>query len=400
MKSWDCFDTLVARLYYGPHTVFAEAGRRLGIENFVQQRMYAEQISNKTYTDIYNHLPGADPEVEFQVELEHCFGITENILQVEDGDVIVSDMYLSESQIRKILEKCGLNKDVQIYVTPDGKHKGYVWSMLPQVSLHTGDNLQADVYSAQQAGIPTYHYTGALLNGVEQYVAQFDENLACWMRYVRLKCPGDDEHNFKKYWEDQSNYNLPVLALASLELPEDQEIVFNYRDCVYFKPLYEAITGKKSYSVTTSRKCYRNPSKPYINYVVNETKNRVLVDLQGTGSSVRDFFAKLNISQPTTIYVCGPVEEPTIGLSASCSDAIEKHNCSYTGTLVNWTDIPIHASFEHSSYIIEPQRQAMLHAVNSAKYFKIRPNRPLIHELLVAMSTDFTVQNMSWIDNH
>jgi predicted HAD superfamily hydrolase len=210
MNSWDCFDTLVARRFVEPYTIFEEVGRRLGIEKFSKLRRWAEKNSDRTYEGIYKNLPNIDSNIEFQVELEHCFGIVENINKVQDGDIIVSDMYLTKDQIRQILISCGLKKDVEIYVTPDGKHRGTIWSSLPKIDLHVGDNLRSDVESPRSYGITAEHYTGHQFNETEKFVSDFDFELACWMRYVRLQCPysrGD-----KLFWLDQSNLNLPVLA--------------------------------------------------------------------------------------------------------------------------------------------------------------------------------------------
>jgi predicted HAD superfamily hydrolase len=127
MNSWDCFDTLVARRFFHPHSIFEEVERISGCKGFVKLRKSFEKTGNLTYKEIYDQITDVDPDLEFNLELEHCFGIPENINKVKDGDIIISDMYLSESQVRKILENCGLKKDVKIIVTLDGKK--YLYNM-------------------------------------------------------------------------------------------------------------------------------------------------------------------------------------------------------------------------------------------------------------------------------
>jgi hypothetical protein len=395
MNSWDCFDTLVARRFVEPYTVFEEVGKRLGIEKFSKLRRWAEKNSDKTYEGIYKNLPGVDPNVEFQVELEHCFGIVENMNRVKDGDIIVSDMYLSENQIRQILISCGLTKDVKIYVTPAGKHNGTVWPTLPKINLHIGDNFKSDVESPRNYGITSEHYTGHSLNEIEKFVSESDHELACWMRYVRLQCPytGDG----KLFWLDQSNLNLPVLALASLELP-NKPIAFTYRDSVYWHPLYEAITGKNARRLDVSRMCYYNPTPEFIDYVLKQTEGHVIADLQGSGKSLKAFF-KENL--PEAIYICGFVEDPFICLEQKVGDSIERHNCSNLGPLVGWNhNGPIRNICENDPSIVKIQASAMEIATRSAKLFNIKKNKNLFSNLIWRMRKNFTWKNVSWESVH
>jgi predicted HAD superfamily hydrolase len=169
MISWDCFDTLVARRFFEPTSIFDEVGKRLNIPNFKKMRIAAERTSDGTYDGIYRNLPGIDAMVEFQVELEHCFGIVENINKVQDGDIIVSDMYFNSDQVLKILINCGLKKQVSITVTAGGKKKGWVWDTIPRPELHIGDNEHSDVFSPTQKSIPAKLYTGYKFNDLETY---------------------------------------------------------------------------------------------------------------------------------------------------------------------------------------------------------------------------------------
>jgi hypothetical protein len=386
MNSWDCFDTLVARRFVYPQSIFEEVSKRLKIDNFVKLRIKAEKRSDGTYEGIYKNLSGIDCNIEFEIELEHLYGIKENIDKVRDGDIVVSDMYFSKEQISKILKSCGLKKNIEIYVTPDGKRKGYIWQHLPKIDLHTGDNYKSDVESPNKFGILTEQYYEHKLNSVEEFVYSSDINLACWMRYVRLSCPYISSHE-KQLWNDQSNFNLPVLALASLELP-DKNIAFTFRDSIYWQQIYEVLTNKKSKQLHVSRQCYLNPSIEFNNYVLSTVKDHIIVDLQGTGRSLKEFF-KNNL--PESIYICGPTEYPVVSIAGKSSDSIERHNISSLGTLIDYTkDGPKRAECEHNSEIIKVQKNAIDVAVNSAKFFKIKRNKSLLINLLQRMKNNYT----------
>lgn len=394
MNSWDCFDTLVARRYLDPKTVFDEVGFRLKIPDFRSIRIRAEKTSDGTYEGIYKNLPGINPDVEFQVELEHCFGIIENINKVADDDIIISDMYFTSEQIRRILENCGLKKKIEIIVTKDGKRKGWVWNKAPICDLHIGDNYKSDVKSAEKYNRKAVHYVSSFLNDIEEFISKKDYDLALWMRYVRLNCPYDDAHR-RNIWIDQSNFNIPALALSVLEFP-NEEIAFTSRDCVYLKPLYEKITGKISYMFEASRHCYQNPTEEYRKYIEDITKNKLIVDLQGSGRSPVKFFGKI----PNILYVTGPVISGVNSIIEKTSDAIEKHNCARYGSLIGWNNGPIRASLEHDLSIVETQEVAIKTAVNSVNFFKIKKNKDLIYELVKRMKHTYTYKNVITLKSH
>jgi hypothetical protein len=48
MNSWDCFDTLVARRFFHPHSIFEEVERISGRKGFVKLRKSFEKTGNLT----------------------------------------------------------------------------------------------------------------------------------------------------------------------------------------------------------------------------------------------------------------------------------------------------------------------------------------------------------------
>jgi predicted HAD superfamily hydrolase len=129
MNSWDVFDTLLARKFINPKTVFDEVEKRIGDPEFKSKRIAAEKETKRdegNYWDIYRLLPEYDPQVELDVEMEHNYPIMENLMRVQDGDLILSDMYLPPDFIMSMLRNCGLEADVDIIVTRYGKKHGYM----------------------------------------------------------------------------------------------------------------------------------------------------------------------------------------------------------------------------------------------------------------------------------
>jgi FMN phosphatase YigB (HAD superfamily) len=397
MNSWDCFDTLIARRFYHPKTVFDEVGRRLDDPEFKAKRVAAEKASNKTYADIYKRLPGIDPQIELDVELEHHFPIMENMLKVKDGDLILSDMYLPKEFIERLLRKCGLDKQVDIIVTPNGKKKGWIWSEVKSkyiIETHYGDNKKSDVASAQAHGINGV-YTGAFdFNEIERIVYKQDKHLACWMRYLRLVCPYTNEDDIKLY-NDQADINLPVLALATLELP-DTPIAFSYRDCHIWHALYEALTGKSGYRLDVSRKMWLEPNQYFDEYIKFVKENNItIVDLQGRGQSILSYYKG---NPPPTIYLGGKVPPYIKKLTTFKSKSYEKHNCYELGPVIDWDENgPIRGRNDHPLHIAKIHSMAKDIAISSVKQFNIVPNKEILEYLVrLYVKDNFTNQSIEW----
>jgi hypothetical protein len=384
MNSWDCFDTLIARRFYHPHSIFDIVAEKLQIPNFKQMRISAEINSNQTYDGIYKNLPQINSQIEIETELEHCFPIIENINKVEDGDLIISDMYHSATFIESLLRKCGLNKDVKFLVHPNHKSSGEIWKLIKGINIHTGDNLHSDIAMAKKYNIKTSYYTECHFTDVEKRVFCVDKFLAYWMRYIRLSFPYLTEKE-KKLWVDQSQSNLPALALGSLELPTDKNMVFNYRDCIYWRPMYEKITKRTSKEFHSSRAYYIRSSIEYREYAYSRIKDSVLVDLQGSGNSVDSFFGK----DIEYLYLAGPSKK---SITKVPSDAIEKHNCADIGTLIGWDkNGPIRDKCEHDKTTTSVQKTASSFAINSINLFgNFHKNSTLLKLLVEIMSNNYT----------
>jgi hypothetical protein len=400
MTSWDCFDTLIARRYVHPHSVFNEVGKQLGISDFTELRIEAEKQSNGTYDDIYNRLPGIDKNIELQIEKEHLFPIVENMNRVNDGDIIVSDMYLSVEQVTDLLRSCGLTKDVKVYVTWGGKWDGWIWDKIERPDLHVGDNLRSDVLVPREKGINVEFYTDHAFNDVELETSKLDVELACWMRMTRLSCPYRDSN--KLIWNDQAGLNIPTLALASLELP-DEPLAFTYRTSANWLTIYKAVVGGDAIEYQTSRQCYADASDAFVKYFQEQIIDgcRTIVDVQGSGKSLESFLIRTNLPTPGMIYLTGPVSMNYSSIARNASgfeewlnvktDACEKLNLLDVGAISSWDDSGIkRLSCEHDLQIVKVQQEAIEVAIDLLKYFNIQPNKQLLLMLLEKMNNCFT----------
>lgn len=401
MKTWDCFDTLIGRRYVHPVTIWEEVGRRIGDPNFVQKRKDAGRGAGHVYSKFYDNLPGIDPQVELDVEVDHAYPIVENMQQVKDGDIIISDMYLPTEQVEKMCRKAGLDKDVKFIVTPKGKKKGYIWNEVPkeQIELHTGDNQKTDYNSPINAGVPASLYTGCHFTEIEKAVSKGNPNLAAWMRYTRLQCPYTDSKS-RQFWIDQANGNLPMLALASLELP-DKPIAFTYRDSVHWQPLYEAMTGRKGRKLSSSRTMYKKATPEFRQYVEETTRDAVIVDLFGSGKRIFGFF---NGNPPPTIYLAGLTRPHVQNVTgARGSKSLEKHNCSFEGPLVDWNASgPVFGDNDHPSDVATIQHQAMKIAIEATKYYPINKDTKQLRYIIDTMcrKDNFTDINTPWAQDN
>lgn len=397
MNSWDCFDTLIARRFFYPKTIFDVVGQQLNDPDFKSKRIAAEKSSNKTYQDIYARLPNIDPQIELDVELEHSFPIMENMSKVQDGDLILSDMYLSKEFVEKLLRKCGLTKKVDIIVTPDGKKKGWIWKSIKEkykIDAHYGDNQKSDVISANLHGINGI-YTGAFdFSNTERLVYTHDKQLACWMRYIRLQNPYTSNHH-TQLWNDQANINLPVLALATLELP-DTPIAFTYRDCYNWHKIYQAMTGKKGYKLDVSRKLYLEPNENFNNYMSFVKENGcTIVDLQGKGKSILTYYKG---NPPRTVYIGGKTPDYIEQLVPYNTKSMEKHNCYKEGPIIDWTNNgPVRDVNDHPIEVAEIHEKAGDIASASVVNFKFKRNRDLLLRLVKLYDTNnYTNKHVTW----
>ena len=333
LRSWDIFDTLIARRCIFPQNVFKIVEQISKIKGFMNVRIAAEQsILNKgknfNLDDIYKamtkisnvseELANKLKNFECDIEIEQAIPITENLNKVKSGDILISDMYLPEEIIRRMLDKVGLFVPVEIVITSGGKANGNIWKQLKNQNayiFHTGDNEISDVKNPRQFGFDS---SWTILNRINQFEKLFlekDFEFAAYLRELRLRNPFNED--IKRIYWSLFIINLAMLILFIKQIDAIQK-KFNFeylgfcgRDTYYMYQLYKKFKKDKGEIIPASdylhysRKLIINSKNDVVDYFSNRMGNRraLLIDLLGTGLH----FDKLRkeINNPYSILICG-----------------------------------------------------------------------------------------------
>jgi predicted HAD superfamily hydrolase len=171
MNSFDVFDTLIARRTVTTRYVWQQLEKEFNIPAFASQRPIPDD-GTKTFLEVYQALVSSGVisadllqplmDRELALEIEHSYPIQENMDRVNDGDMLISDMYLPASAILQMVRAAGLNRQVTIYQSNADKGKGIVWKelMSSPPALHLGDNQVTDFQQPQTYGIRSELYSG------------------------------------------------------------------------------------------------------------------------------------------------------------------------------------------------------------------------------------------------
>lgn len=359
-RSFDVFDTLIGRLHYHPHSVFDLVEKKFPYPGFKSLRISSEIQSNGTLEDIYRNvkrLSGENDELinklmefEINIDSEYTFPILENINLIRDNDLLISDTYYNETHLKQLLEKNGFNKKVKYIVSPSGKSSGRVFCDLRKKmfnGVHLGDNRHSDFYQPINHGIKAIHFKDSDLTDIEKFLeGRGNQQLAYFIRAVRLSNPYRKESTDYFIWNSQSQYNLPVLVLSAFYIKryalekKFNKILFTTRDCCLLKKIFDSLFPSFLTEVFhSSRKVLYNPSSFFINYVKNiYDQNCLIVDLQGTGNSIFSFFNKYLEIDPNVLYLIGhQISRKYPAILTNGSDTIEKFNYDIIGPLIDFT---------------------------------------------------------------
>lgn len=326
LKTWDIFDTLIARRCVFPHGVFQIVEQVSKVKGFTQARMTAEKNiadSNPNYNldDIYEqfqkntgvqkNICDALKKLECDVEFDQSIPITENIRQVKAGDILISDMYLPEAFVRRLLDKAELLVPVEIVITSGGKASGRVWKQLAKQKefvFHIGDNQNTDVKNPRLAGFESALSILSNPNKIEQWLLQNDFNFGAYLREIRLRNPFTEEIK-RLYWE-LFTLNIGVLLLLVQQLDALQKkygfeyLGFCGRDTHYLRLLYEKYKRDRNEEPVPndylyySRKLVRNSGKELAKYFAAKINGRkaLMMDLIGTGTHLNNMRVKFGLN--------------------------------------------------------------------------------------------------------
>ncbi|WP_323921437.1 HAD family hydrolase [Aeromonas caviae] len=217
--SFDIFDTLLFRPFKRPSDMFDfmsdDVAYLIGRHHiqFKDIRRQSEKLAfeaaiargeGETHIDeIYEHfkvLTGCTPAqtekvkaLEMQLEYDllyvrECAKTAFNLaISLGKRVIIISDMYLPQDFLEKILHKNGYQGYERIFVSSTAKQKKHSGRLFDhvlaelkvpaQTILHVGDNLQADVIKAKERGIKPFHLVKA-----SEVFEQSDAYKSVWMR--------------------------------------------------------------------------------------------------------------------------------------------------------------------------------------------------------------------------
>jgi glycosyltransferase involved in cell wall biosynthesis len=339
-RSFDLFDTLVARRCVHAHEIFVATERISGRAGFAQARLAAEaEIASDRYTldDIYRRLaeghgiPAEEANrlkcLELDVESANLFPIREHCREVGPNDVVVSDMYLPASWLMNVVQQtCGLAPR-GLYVSSHGKRWGTVWQTIRQemtLTEHVGDNPVTDQASAQRVGILARLSTVARRTEIEDELADAGfAPLANLIREARLTTWHDDPA-FRRAQIAQTQLNFPLLFLSTLLLrslsraQRWDHILMSGRDCYLWHGLYQHLRSvlpdaPPATYFHTSRVTRAHPSPGYLAYFSAQCVGRrnVVVDISGTGWSLSRLIER-DPQKSVAIFLLHKLEMPDV----------------------------------------------------------------------------------------
>jgi len=367
VRSYDVFDTIIARNAIRPTDIFDIIEDKFPYKNFKAIRIQSEINNGLTLDNIYNEfhkLTNDDMETinklkqyEIDTEAENSYLIIPNYEKINDGDILISDMYLSDKQIEDLLNRLGFSKKVQIYSSSIGisKHSGLMYEYLKRkydILLHTGDNEYSDIAMANKHKIPSCLTTIHKFNGTEMFfIDKGYEQFAFLLRKFRLRTPyseGSKEYNL---YNDQIAFNIPLLILISLDLnhrlveEKRDTVLFYTRDGCFIKPIFQMLSSFNAVTFHSSRVINKKENPEYDIYIKNtyDDDRCIIFDGHGAFSSGREKyinvlerlprihifsfcrFSRDNLFERLTYNVVG-------------DDTFEKYNVDTIGTLLDYKD--------------------------------------------------------------
>ena len=308
-NTFDIFDTLIGRFCYKGEFIFDIIENKQKLTNFKEKRMrYEEQY--KSFDTLYYHLQNEYPEIdiniikqyELDLELEMSFPINKYLNLVDKNDLLISDMYLNEEQIRELLNKHRSIKN-NIFVSYAGKRDNIIWKspeLINNVKIHMGDNEISDYLNPLKNGIKSYKIDDTVLNQLENNFMSINPILAYSIRAVRNQL--DDDY-FSNIF---SSFILPFTILICLKLNEIKKqnkinkLIFLSRDGYWFYHIYRILFDTdECYYVYFSRLSVQNNPDHFLKLFNSIEGNKLVFDLQGSGRT----FNNLNLEN-VIYYLC------------------------------------------------------------------------------------------------
>lgn len=319
--SFDIFDTLITRRVARPTGIFVLMQTILKTDsfysdiplalrdNFFQHRVNAEYRSRRlnqlwkdkidiTLDQLYDVIKNTHSltdeqcnkliDLEIKLEIENTVPIPENIsrlkslLQAGNKVVLISDMYLPENVIKKMLEKCDSTlSSIKLYLSSTIGHMKTTGDLYKYVQkeegveyknwIHIGDNKHADYKPAKLLGIKPELYSYVALKPYETQLLQYEFYNPVAQLFVGIS------KNIRLCYKGSSNFQLgcslagcifyPFISwlLESSQKNDIERLYFIARDGYILKYCMDALIKEKKINLETSylygsRKSWRLPA--------------------------------------------------------------------------------------------------------------------------------------------
>lgn len=215
----ELFNVIITRKCIDVNNRYKKIGHILGDPNFIFNRLKAETRSKiKTFDEIYNTykiITGITDnecenikQLELDMECKELFIINNVYNNLDPDDIIVTDTYYNESQLKFILDKIGFRKSNTIYISYNDKYTGKFWEIFRNnninVQSHTGCNLYSDIQLPSRNNIHTIYINEYELNDLEKLCKKYElHNLCQSIRYCRLINPYIKYSDNWNLWNEQ-----------------------------------------------------------------------------------------------------------------------------------------------------------------------------------------------------
>lgn len=373
--SFDVFDTAIFRKVDMPNDVFSIMAMESGHGDFIQVRKTAENVARErkeraegtrevTLAEIYDVMAedyGIDPtlmerEISLEIELTEANPYIHRLYRElrEKGKTVIfiSDMYLPQPAIEKMLQKSGYTEYQKLYLSNtyklrkgDGTLQKAVVAEFPDKKvIHIGDSPNGDVDQSRKAGMDALFYEDAREVRVE---SQTDNLSGSIYRAVINNCM------YNGMWDESIYYSHGfrvggILAAGYCEYinwiaksKNIDKILFCSRDCEvlweiynrYYKEYeneYIAVSRYALMSISLERYLYDWAHRFIFCYVGadspnSQTKKKVADVLQEAGAAyLIDYLEEMGIDKNT------PAGQVKRGLFKrfvfSHADVIRRHN--------------------------------------------------------------------------
>jgi len=372
VHSFDIFDTLLARTVENPIDIFDSIEKSIPYTNFKQLRLKSQANSNNTMDSIYHQfklLSGESDntiqmlrEFELKTEMENTIPIMSNIVKIQDGDIFVSDMYLSHDEIRRLLNYHSINPNTELFVSSGGKADGSMWGRLVKeyaIVSHTGDNYHSDIVMASKYSIKGVYTDVYKFSPLEHHLYSIDAKLCTLLRRFRLMNPYKEMTLEYKLFDQQIQYNIPMLLfmcrkLNSILKDENRTtVLFLSRDGCLIHRLFSFLYPQyKSIYLYSSRILNTSYTDEYISYLKKHYNEHecIMFDLHGSFQSGRPLFMKVfghlpriyifDLSTPSNYY-------NKMTYTTRISEDIERFNQDINGSVIDYKNgTPIHMPTE------------------------------------------------------